>query len=57
MNPYKAIQTPPITQDGIVDKKVEKGATKANTSAITAVTKIVLIEAFPLIATVPTDSP
>ena len=57
MKPYKAIQTPPMTQLGIVAKKVENGATKAKTIAIKAVTKIVLIEALPEIATVPTDSP
>ena len=57
MKPYNAIQTPPITQDGIVAKNVENGAMNDKTIAIHAVTIIVLIDALPEIATVPTDSP
>ena len=57
MKPYKAIHTPPITQDGIVDKNVENGAMNAKIIAIIAVTMIVLMDALPEIATVPTDSP
>ena len=51
------MHTPPITQDGIVDKNVENGKMKLKIIAIIDVTKMVLIEAFPEMATQPTDSP
>ena len=57
MKPYKAIHTPPITQEGSVAKNVTNGPTKDANIHIIAVTKIVLTEAFLLIATQPTDSP
>ena len=57
INPYKAMHTPPITHGGIVAKNVENGPMNDNTIARSAVTKIVLIEALPEIAIVPTDSP
>ena len=57
MKPYRAIQTPPMTQEGIVERNVTKGAKKEMTIARHAVTKIVNTEAFPVMATQPTDSP
>ena len=57
MKPYKAIQTPPMTQLGIVLSKSENGKMKDNTMAMQAVTKIVLTEALPEMATQPMDSP
>ena len=57
MNPYRAMQTPPITQEGMVARKVTKGAKKEAAIAISAVTDIVIVEALPEIATQPTDSP
>ena len=57
MNPYNEIQTPPITQEGIVERNVEKGPKNEITIAMIAVVKIVTTDAFPEIATHPTDSP
>ena len=57
MNPYRVTHTPPITQFGIVERKVTNGPKKEIIIAITAVAKMVTTEAFPVIATQPTDSP
>ena len=57
MKPYKAIQTPPMTQLGIVLSKMENGKMKDKTIAKQAVVKIVLTEALPEMATQPMDSP
>ena len=57
MNPYSVMHTPPITQEGIVAKRVTNGAKKEATIAITAVVNIVITEALPVIATQPTLSP
>jgi hypothetical protein len=46
-----------MTQLGIVAKNVANGKMKLKTMAMQAVTKIVLTEALPEIATHPTDSP
>ena len=46
-----------MTQLGIVLSKSENGKMKDNTMAIQAVTKIVLTEALPEMATQPMDSP
>ena len=51
------MQTPPITQAGIVERKVTNGPKKEITIAIIAVQRMVTIEALPVIATQPTDSP
>ena len=57
IKPYKEIQTPPITQEGIVARKVTNGAKNAAAIHITAVVKMVTTDAFLEIATQPTDSP
>ena len=57
MKPYNAIHTPPMTHAGIVSRNVAKGPTNARMIAAIAVTKIVIVEALPEIATVPMDSP
>ena len=57
MKPYSEIQTPPITQLGIVARNVTNGATKDASIAMIAVARIVTTEALPVIATQPTDSP
>ena len=46
-----------MTQFGIVARKVTNGATKEAAIHIKAVTKMVATEAFPEMATHPTDSP
>ena len=51
------MQTPPMTQEGMVDRKAMKGATKAMTMARMAVVRMVTTEALPEMATQPTDSP
>ena len=51
------MHTPPITQEGMVERKVTKGAKKEITIAMIAVVKIVQTEALPEMATQPTDSP
>ena len=51
------MQTPPITQFGILARKVTNGPKKEIMIAMTAVVRIVTTEAFPVIATQPTDSP
>lgn len=51
------MHTPPITQFGIDARKVTKGPKKEMIIAIAAVVRMVTTEAFPVIATHPTDSP
>ena len=46
-----------MTQEGMVERKVTKGAKKEMTMAMIAVTRMVRTEALPVIATQPTDSP
>ena len=46
-----------MTQLGILARKVTKGAINDATIAMTAVTKMVMTEALPEIATQPIDSP
>ena len=51
------MQTPPITQGGMVSRNTANGEMNDTTIASTAVTQIVRTEALPEIATHPTDSP
>ena len=51
------MHTPPITQEGMVARKVTKGAKNEATIARIAVASIVSTDALPVIATQPTDSP
>ena len=57
MKPYSAMQTPPMTQFGMVERRVTKGPKKEATIARMAVARMVTTEAFPEMATQPTDSP
>ena len=57
MKPYSAMQTPPMTQAGIVARNVANGPMKLMTIAMIAVQRIVTTEALPEIATQPMDSP
>ena len=57
MKPYRAMQTPPMTHPGIVERKVANGPTKLMTIAMIAAARIETTEALPEIATQPIDSP
>ena len=51
------MQTPPITQPGIDERNVTNGPINEAIMAKIAVANIVITEAFPVMATQPTDSP
>ena len=51
------MHTPPMTQPGMLDRKVTNGAMNAETIASAAVKRMVTTEALPEIATHPIDSP
>ena len=57
MKPYRVTHTPPITQEGMVARKVANGEMNEITIAMIAVVKMVRTDALPEIATQPTDSP
>ena len=57
MKPYRAMHTPPMTQEGMVLTKATKGDRKEIAMAKKAVTVMVMTEALPVMATQPTDSP
>ena len=57
INPYRAIQTPPMTQEGIEAMSATKGVMKEKITQPTAAARIVTTEAFLVIATQPTLSP
>ena len=57
MKPYNVMQMPPITQDGIVARRVVNGAINDTTIAKIAVANVVQTDAFLEMATHPTDSP
>ena len=57
IKPYRATQTPPITQLGMEARKVTKGPKKEITIHITAVVVMVTTDALRVMATQPTDSP
>ena len=57
INPYRAIQTPPMTQEGIEAMSAMKGVMNEKITQPTAAARIVTTEAFLVIATQPTLSP
>ena len=57
IKPYRVMHTPPMTQVGIVLRKVTNGPQKLAAMARIAVARMVTTEALPVIATQPTDSP
>ena len=57
INPYNATHTPPITQAGIVSNSAISGDINDTPTAIAAVKIVVLIDAFPVMAIHPIDSP
>ena len=57
MKPYRVRHTPPITQLGMVCKSAITGLKKLRTMHMIAAVKMVLTDAFLVIATQPTLSP
>ena len=57
IKPYRAMQTPPMTQLGMEERKVTKGPKKEITMLMIAAVVMVMTDAFLVIATQPTDSP
>ena len=57
MKPYRATQTPPMTQLGMDARKVTKGPKKEMTMHMMAAVVMVTTEALRVMATQPTDSP
>ena len=57
MKPYSVMQTPPMTQLGMVERKVTNGPKKEAMIAMQAVQRIVTTDALPVMATQPMLSP
>ncbi len=57
INPYREIHTPPITQEGMESISATRGVKNENIIHPNAANRMVMLEAFPVMATHAMDSP